>query len=284
MPVEPEVPIEKFAVFVMGLDHPECVAFDATGTLWCGGEAGQVYSIDSEGKPETVANLGGFCGGIAFSPADELYVCNPALGIVRVNKSGAHEVFAASAGDHKLLCPNYGVFDRAGNYYVTDSGKWKQHNGRLLRFRPDGTGELLTGPIGYANGLALSADERTLYMVESDTNSVWKFAIDESGAVDIPEVFVTDAGRLPDGLALDADGNLYISCYASDEIWRVPPSGMKSLFAWDPWGIVLGAPTNIAFGGPDMDWMYIANLARTTVTRAQVGRTGQRLANQQVLA
>jgi hypothetical protein len=43
---------------------------------------------------------------------------------------------------------------------------------------------------------------------------------------------------------------------------------------------MLGAPTNMAFGGPDMDVMYFANLARTTITRAKVGRKGQPLANQ----
>jgi gluconolactonase len=280
MPLEPEIARERFEVFAMGVDHAECVAFDANGVLWCGGEAGQVYRIDEVGKPTEVANLGSFNGGIAFSPSDELFVCNPTLGIVRVQHSGRHEVFATQAGSHKLLCPNFGVFDSAGNYYVTDSGKWMQRNGRLVRFRPDGSGELLTGPIGYANGLALSADEWTLFMVESDTNSVWKFAIGEDGTLGIPEVFGTECGRLPDGLALDAEGNLYVSCYASDEISRITPDGTKSLFAYDPWGILLGAPTNMAFGGPGNEWMYIANLARTTITRAHVGGRGQLLVNQ----
>ncbi|MGI8906449.1 MAG: SMP-30/gluconolactonase/LRE family protein [Candidatus Sumerlaeaceae bacterium] len=280
MAVEPEIPIERFEVFAMGIDHPECVAFDSNGTLWCGGEAGQIYRIGESGKAEIVTTLNGFVGGIAFSPEDVLFACCPMMGIVRVEKSGAHEVFATAAGDHKIVCPNFGVFDRAGNYYVTDCGKFRDRNGHLLRFRPDGAGEVLTGPIGYANGLALSADERTLYMVESDTNSVWRFRIGDDGSVDVPEVFVTEAGRLPDGLALDTEDNLYISCYASDEIFRVTPGGDKFLFAHDPWAILLGAPTNMAFGGPDMDWIYVANLARTTITRAHVGRRGQQLVNQ----
>lgn len=276
----PEIPVERFEIFAMGLDHPECVAFDSDGTLWAGGEAGQIYRIDESGTPETVANLGSFVGGIAFSPDDELFVCNPAQGVVHVSKSGATEVFATHAGDHKMFCPNFGVFDRAGNYYVTDSGKFRGNIGYLLRFTPDGKGEVLGGPFGYANGLALSADERAIYMVESDSNSVLRFAIAADGSVGPGEAFVTEAGRLPDGLALDADQNLYISCYASDEIWRVTPDGQKSLFAYDPWAILLGAPTNMAFGGPDMDVMYFANLARTTITRAKVDRKGQPLANQ----
>src|SRR4051812_41124613 len=67
----PEVPIERFEVFATGLDHPECVAFDREGCLWAGGEAGQVYCIDRHGKVETIATLGGFTGGLAFSPTHE---------------------------------------------------------------------------------------------------------------------------------------------------------------------------------------------------------------------
>jgi len=278
--VTPEIPIERFEVFATGVDHSECVAFDRSGTLWAGGEAGQIYRIDSHGRVETVAHLGGFCGGLAFSPADELFVCNPAQGIVRVASDGKLSVFATQAAHHKLICPNYGVFEAVGNYYVTDSGQWQKRNGRLIRFTPAGHGEILAGPLGYANGLALSADGKTLFMVESDTDSVFRFSIRADGAVGSPELFADNCGRLPDGLVLDAEGNLYVCCYASDEIWRINPAREKTLFAWDRWAIRLGSPTNMAFGGKDFDELYVANLARTTITRAKVGRRGQPLANQ----
>ena len=51
-------------------DHFELVVDKA------GGEAGQVYRITPAGVVATVANLGGFCAGLAFSPSDELFVCN----------------------------------------------------------------------------------------------------------------------------------------------------------------------------------------------------------------
>src|SRR3954447_11493375 len=98
----PEIPIEAFEIFATRLDHPECLAFDRSGFLWAGGEAGQVYRIDPQGKVETVANMGGFCAGLAFSLEDELLVCNPALGIVRVKASGEVATFATQAGTHKL--------------------------------------------------------------------------------------------------------------------------------------------------------------------------------------
>ncbi len=278
--MKPVIPIEAFTVFATGVDHPECVAFDRAGDLWAGGEAGQIYRITPDGTVRLVVTLGGFCAGLAFSPADELFVCNPQHGIVRVKSNGDFSIFASHAGDHKIICPNYGLFDAAGNYYVTDSGNWKKHNGQLLRFTPDGRGQTLAGPFGYANGLALSADEKFLFMVESDTNSVLRFEIHPNAPLGAATTYATECGRFPDGLTLDTEGNLYVCCYASDEIWRVRPSGEKDLFAWDPWAVLLGSPTNMAFGGKNFDELYIANLARTTITRAKVGCRGQQLVNQ----
>lgn len=270
----PEIPIERFEIFANGLDHPECLAFDRGGWLWAGGEAGQVYRISPGGAVELVAEMGGFSGGVAWSPDDaELFVCNPRHGIVRVNRRGEWSVFAAAAGEYRLVCPNYGLFDRNGNYYVTDSGNWKKGNGWLLKYRSDGSGEVVAGPFGYANGLALSADERHLFMVESDTDSVYSIEVATGSAA----VYAQGVGRLPDGLALDAEGHLFAGCYASDEIHRISPAGEKTLFAWDRWAILLSRPTNLAFSD---GYLYVANLGRTTITRAQIGRAGRPLANQ----
>lgn len=277
----PEIPIESFAVFAREVDHAECIAFDRDGNLWAGGEAGQIYRITADGRTKLVANLGSYSAGIAFSPIEEdLVVCNPNLGIVRVRKDGNFSVFASHCGAHKLICPNYGLFDSRGNYYVTDSGLWKERSGFLLRYTPDGRGEILAGAFSYPNGLALSADEKNLFLVESRTDSVHRFEIRADGSLGPAELYVSECGRFPDGLALDAKGNLYVCCYASDEIWRISPSREKILFAWDRWGILLGSPTNMAFGGADFDELYVANLARTTITRARIGRKGQPLANQ----
>ena len=272
--VKPEVPIERFEVFASGLDHPEGLAFDRQGWLWAGGEAGQVYRISPEGSQEIVTEMGGFCGGIAWTPDDaELFVCNPRHGIVRVNRRGEWSVFAAAAGTRRLVCPNYGLFDRGGNYYVTDSGNWRKRNGWLLKYRSDGRGEVLAGPFGYANGLALSADERHLYMVESDADRVYRIDLATGAAT----AWAGHVGRMPDGLALDASGHLFASCYASDDIYRISPTGERTLFAYDRWAILLSRPTNLAFRD---GYLYVANLGRTTITRAPVGRAGKPLVNQ----
>jgi gluconolactonase len=278
--MEPPIPAHRFTVFASGLDHPECCAFDREGNLWAGGEAGQIYRIDPTGKVETIANLGGFCCGLAFSPDDEyLFACVSGVGVVRISKTGRHEVFATHAGEHQIIAPNYLLFDRGGQLYVTDSGNWMKRNGRLLRFDSAGNGEVLAGPLGYANGLALSADERTLFLVESDSDSVLRFEVCADGRLGVPYVYAEQVGRLPDGLALDVLGNLYVCCYASDELWRIAPDGTKSLLAHDRWGILLGRPTNLAFGGADFDEIFVANLGRYTITHAKLGIRGRSPAN-----
>jgi gluconolactonase len=262
------IDIERFEIFASGLDHPECVAFDRDGNLWAGGEAGQVYRIAPDGKVQQIADLKTFNAGLAFSPEDELFVCNPARGLIRVRRDGSFEKF----GDHPLTCANFAVFDVGGNLYVTDSGQWRKENGFLCRFTADGRGEIVAGPFGYANGLALTADEKTLFMVESNTNRVYRIPTESYQ----PEVLAENVGRFPDGLALDAAGNLYASCYASDEIHRIDARGKVELFAYDPWAILLSRPTNMAFRG---ETMYVANLGRQTITRANVGVVGQTLVN-----
>jgi gluconolactonase len=261
----PLVPIERFEIFASGLDHPECIAFDDDGNLWAGGEAGQVYRIDPKGNSAQVADLGSFNAGLAFAPNGDLIVCNPARGVVRVDPgTGKHELLASHACGEKVTCANYPLFDKRGQLYVTDSGHWMKHNGRVICFAPDGSATAVVTPFGYANGLALDATRERLFIVESDTNTIFSLDLNPLGR---PIVFATGVGRMPDGLALDDGGNLYVACYASDDIWRISTVGEKQLLAHDPWAIRLSRPTNMAFRD---GMIYVANLGRQAITRAKL--------------
>jgi len=247
-----EIDITRFEIFASGLDHPEGLAFDHDGSLWAGGEAGQIYRIDPDGRNELVAECGGFSLGLAFSPDGELFVCNSQHGVLRVDPSGRWEVFARG-----MICPNYPAFDRQGNLWVSDSGQWKQNNGRVLRFQMDGSSEIMVEQMGYANGLCFDGDG-TLYIAESDSRRVVRL----DGSVVAEEV-----GRTPDGLAFGPDGSLFVACYASDDIWRITPGRQLRRFAHDLDAILLCRPANLAFHG---DYLYVANLGRTTIVRARL--------------
>ena len=183
-------------------------------------------------------------------------------------------------GRKKLTTPNFAVFDREGNCYFTDSGDWPRSNGHVYRLRPNGKAEPFAGPLAFPNGLALSADERYLFVAQSLRNDVLRIEIRPDGRPGRPKVYAHNLDRVPDGLALDSKGNLYVTCYASDNVYKVSPRGRVSLLAYDPLGAMLARPTNAAFGGKGGDELYFANLGRWHICRARVGVEGQPLAHQ----
>ncbi len=277
-----EIAIEQFETYADGLDHPEDIAFDRDGVLWAGGEAGQVYRIPEKGRFEEVTNVGGFCLGLTFSASDDLYICNAKLAsVIKVQKDGTSKLFADSAGDYKFKLPNYSVFDSAGNLFVSDSGDWAKSSGCIVRFDPAGRGKVfLEGPQPFPNGMAMSADERYLFIAQSHADSVLQVEIKPDGSAGHREVYVSGMERIPDGLAFDTAGNLYVSCYASDNIYRVSPKREVTLLAYDRAGTTIARPTNIAFGGPQRDELYVANLGRWHIGRVKLGVKGQPLVNQ----
>lgn len=279
-PDQPLLPTEAFLPFCEGLDHPEGLAFDKDGNLWAGGELGQVYRIDAEGHAEEITRLGGFCLGLTFSSTQELWVCNSGLHqLMRIDRSGQVLDVIDSVGGVPLKTPNFSVFDRAGNLYFTDSGSWDHVNGCVYRLRASGDHEYFAGPFAFANGLALSADERFLFVAESQRDSVHRIAIHEDGSAGEAEIYATGLSRVPDGLVLDVEGNLYVTCYASDNIYRVTPRREIHLLAYDPEGTRIARPTNAAFGGPSFDDLFVANLGRWHIGRVHLGVPGQRLVN-----
>lgn len=70
-------PISAVRNFVIRLDHPEGLAAGRDGTLYAGGEAGQVYRISPDGKKvDILAKTGGFCLGITLDQEENIYVCD----------------------------------------------------------------------------------------------------------------------------------------------------------------------------------------------------------------
>jgi len=83
---------------------------------------------------------------------------------------------------------------------------------------------------------------------------------------------------LPDGLAFDRRGNLYISCYTPARIYKVTPKRKASILIDDWEAHTLSNPTNIAFGGAKFDQLFAANLGRWHLTRIDLGIVGAPMA------
>jgi gluconolactonase len=143
----------------------------------------------------------------------------------------------------------------------------------VYRLDPDGSVHLLDDSLSFPNGIALSPDERTLYVANSDPESpIWMaYTLGADGAVQDKRVFADasdlvgkDSPGLPDGMAVAADGTLFAT-------------GPGGVIVFDPDGKRLGrietgtAVANCAFGD-DGRTLYMSS--HTFVARVRVAATG----------
>lgn len=266
-PFKPRIPVSRVTTFAEGLDHPECVTFGPDGTVWAGGEAGQIYRIGRNGRPAVFTQIeNGFIMGIAVAPkGDRMVACdlrNKCLWRIDL-KSARHSKFADRAGPHRLSIPNHLCFTEDGQrLFVTDSGGFREVNGKILEFDTDGRGRVWhEGPFNFANGIAIDPDQASLVLCCTWLPGVERVTFRDDGSAGRRSVVAKLPGSLPDGLCFGARGELYVSCYAPSRIYRVARDGRVDVLADDPECHTLCNPTNISIAR-DGRTMLVANLGR----------------------
>jgi gluconolactonase len=275
--------IDNVSVFADGVDHSECVCVHPDGSIWAGGEAGQIYRISPDGsKIEEVNSTGGFILGIAFSnDASWLAVCDSKHHCVWKLDIASNKLtkIADGADGEKFNIPNSVVFDQQGRFYVSESGGFRKVIGKIMRFEQDGTGHIWHhGPFNFANGIALSKSEDYLYIACTWLPGVERVAINPDGSAGKREVFVTIPQSCPDGVAFDDEENLYIACYTPNAIYKATKDQTITLLVDDWEAHTLSNPTNIAFGGKNFDELYTANLGRWHISKIDIKVKGMKLA------
>ncbi|MFS2087724.1 SMP-30/gluconolactonase/LRE family protein [Paenarthrobacter nicotinovorans] len=255
---------------VDGLDHAEGVCWSPSDqALYAGGEGGQLYRFNLEGGAvETVCTVpGASMLGLAVDGSGHVYVCDTGNSCVqRVDTAGVARPFGDSIG-----YPNYPVFDSTGSLWVSDSGDWGKPNGGIVRIDPDGTTERVLEGLNFANGLAIRGD--WLYIVESTWPRVIRMPL-VGGPTEV--VAVLDQ-VVPDGIAFDADGGLWISCWQPNRVYRLSVDGQLDVKVDDWSGVYAPTPTNIAFAGPQLNVLALASLGTGVVTACDPGVQGSPL-------
>ena len=263
---------------VDGLDHPEGIAWGLDGYVYAGGEAGQVYRIDIKRRELTqLADIGGFVAGMALDSSHNIYACDVGNHCVqKITPGGVVTRYSNGAPAGIMKTPNYPAFDAEGNLYVSDSGDWKKDNGLIYRVRPGGECEVFTRELTtFPNGICLGPGGDYLYVVMSlNPPRVDRIKIESNGSAGAIETVVELPTSVPDGVAFDTSGNLYVSMYRPDRIYRLSPSGQLDVLADDFEGTLISAPTNIAFCGRDRDILLSTNLGRWHITRYDTEATG----------
>lgn len=276
---EPLFNLEQFTTLVDGLDHPEGVAWGADGNWYAGGEAGQIYRIATDGAFTQVASTGGFVLGLALDGNHNIYACDLFQNkVFKASSTGEVSVYSDGSADRKFVAPNYPVFAANGDLYVSSSGGFDEKNGCVFVIRPDGETIIASETIDhFPNGMALSLDGRELYIIVSNMPGIVKAEIGSDGTLGEAQLVVEMPGTVPDGLALDAEGNLYIACYAPNKVFRFTVSGKLELAAEDWQSVVLSAPTNIAFGGEELKYAIFGSLGRWHLSMIEMPVAGARL-------
>ena len=297
----------KFEVVCAGLRFPEGPVWMEDGSVIVVEiEAGRISRIQPDGTREIIATPGGGPNGAAIGPDGALYVCNSGGmacfeqdglilthgqasadyqtgSIDRVDlATGAATLLYDFADGRQLFSPNDIVFDRDGGMWFSDYGKQIgniYHGGGIFYARADGSHirRVIEG-LNNVNGIALSPDDRTLYVALTNERLVLAFDIEGPGRLSPPpgRVVTSFPGRqMIDSMAVTADGHICVGT-----LWEVqgvaqvdPATGRYSDIAFPDF-----YTTNICFGGPDMQdaWVTLSTTGR--LVKVRWDRPGHRLA------
>ena len=255
--------------------------FDAEGKLYVTDiPFGRIFSIDPTGAWALVAEYDGEPNGMKFLNPRELLIADYQNGLMVCDiASGSVKPYLQRRNSERFKGINDLVFDRAGNLYFTDQGQTGLHDptGRLYRLRPNGQLDLLLGNVPSPNGVALSADDRVLYLAVTRANAVWRVPLLDDGSVSKVSAFFTSHGPSgPDGLAMDSLGRLIVANPGLGCAWVLDHRAEPVQVLRSPLGASL---TNIAFGGPDRQTLYCTESVSGSILRASMDAPGLPLAS-----
>lgn len=199
----------------------------AEGPVW---HDGRLYYVEYDRNTVTVwdgksnrifANLKG-CGPsavIATARGEFLTTCYDNGTIGRLAADGKPlPSYDHDKDGNRFAGPNDFAPDRLGGIYFSDSGHpGKAVDGRVFYLAADGTITLAAADLNAANGLAVSLDGKTLYVIETEENRLLRFRIGPEGHLSERKVFLNlddlthHVGHIyPDGVKIDSRGQIYI--------------------------------------------------------------------------
>jgi gluconolactonase len=269
-------------------------AWDGAGLFYTSIDKNEIRRFDpAAGKIATIYRDTNASNGLVLAPDGSLYACEGGSGaVVRYDRSGVKTTLASQFEGKRFNSPNDLVLDRAGRVWFTDP-RYGDQTGRELdhdsvyRLTAPADGSLpwiverLTFDTTRPNGLLLSADERTLFVAQSDYNpgsvrQLRAYPVNDDGTLGQYAV-LHDFGdaRGIDGMCWDTGGEIVATCG-----WELSGPGARiAVFSTD--GRVIeehptpaGRPTNCVFGGPDLGELYVTSMDGHLYRVVDTGRRG----------
>jgi sugar lactone lactonase YvrE len=264
---EPEVALEAHA------ELGEGPIWDPTRArlLWVDCINGVVHSLDPQTCVDVTLPIGQQVGCVAWRRSGGLVVA-AGRGFGFIDEGSAIFELAALVGpESSSVVLNDGACDVFGRFWAGTASKDGQPTAVLYRLELDGTVTRMVDGVRMSNGIGWSPDNRLMYYVDSRTQGldVFEFRADEGMLgrrrrfIDIP----ADLG-IPDGLAVDAEGCVWLSLWGPGLVHRYTPGGRLDRVVELP----TSHTTSCTFGGAALDVLYI--------TSARAGLTDQQLVEQ----
>jgi gluconolactonase len=243
----------------------EGVCFDHAGNGYISwGKSITRFSLD--GKNAVWAETGAPNGHKVLSDGTHL-VCDASQhAVLRLSAYGMMLDPASKECDGKpLRGPNDLTLDTPnGGFYFSDPGGSGLSNliGTIHYVDKAGKTHLLDTGLAFPNGIVLTPDGKKLYLAESQKNRVHVYEVTAPGKLGERKVFAElpakksgteQIDNQPDGMCLDAAGNLYVAHYGMKQVQVLDPSG-KLIRQYDGGNVTT---SNVAFGGPNMNQLFI---------------------------
>lgn len=200
------------------------------------------------GQPVGAAMLRG-AGELLLAVRDGFAALEPATGAVTA--------LVAVEADLPANRMNDGACDARGRCFAgTMAFDRSPGAGALYRLEPDLTVVRVIDGLGISNGIGWSPDGRRMYHVDTLAGGVDEYAYDPASGTPALKRRLVSAepgwGR-PDGLAVDAEGGIWVAFWDGWAVRRFDPAGALSAVIDLP----VARPTRPAFGGPELDRLYV---------------------------
>ncbi len=221
--------------------------------------AGRVYRdrVNDDGTlaPVTAYSLPGTVGAIAPIAGDDGWVLAAGRGFVHLRPDGGTNALAEVAPSGARM--NDGACDPQGRFWGgTMADDHHTGGGTLYRLDPDGRTHLMLRGLTISNGLGWSPDGGTMYLVDSGPRVVLAFEFNPGrGTISRGRVLATvaeDVGA-PDGMTVDAAGDLWVAVYGGGRVHRYSPNGVLREVLTVP----AEQTTCCGFAGPGLNRLYV---------------------------
>jgi sugar lactone lactonase YvrE len=191
------------------------------GAVFTGTADGAIWRVAHDGRRiDLVADTGGRPLGLELDGDGRLLVCDARRGVLRVDPdSGAVEPVTDAAAGRRLVFCTTAPCGGAGTVWFTDSSarhgidRWRDEmvqvtrTGRLVRLTPDGVTTTVVDGLSFANGVAISGDERFVAVAETAARTIVRHWLD--GRPD--DLLVGDLPGYPDNIARGSDGLIWVA-------------------------------------------------------------------------